>query len=265
MPAEAGGDLDVIERMFYTPGMGVEYREEPCRNALNRVKGMGFGWSLNPYMGCAHRCTFCYVRAFEQRADRPADDRYGRSIRVKVNMAEVLRRELARPSWQRRGGCDRRRHRPVPAGRRPLQTHPRLPRGPARRREPVQPDHAQPDDRPRPRRARRGGEARGGRSRLLGADPRRGGLAAHRARNASPAPPARGGAALVDAGIKAGSGWPRSCPASPTRPSSSSGRPGRARGRRDERLGEPSLPQAGHTRALPRRARARLAGGTRPL
>ena len=81
--------------------MRVEYREEPCRSALNRVQGMPFGWSLNPYMGCAHRCTFCYVRAFEARADRPADDRYGTSIRVKTNVAAVLRGELARPSWQR--------------------------------------------------------------------------------------------------------------------------------------------------------------------
>jgi DNA repair photolyase len=81
--------------------MPAEYREEPCRSALNRVQGMGFGWSLNPYMGCVHRCTFCYVRAFEQRADRPSDDRYGTSIRVKTNVAEVLRRELSRPSWQR--------------------------------------------------------------------------------------------------------------------------------------------------------------------
>jgi DNA repair photolyase len=89
-----------FERMFYTPGVGVEYREEPCRSALNRVKGMAFAWSLNPYMGCAHRCTFCYVRAFELRADRPPDERYGRSIRVKVNVAEVLRAELARPSWR---------------------------------------------------------------------------------------------------------------------------------------------------------------------
>ncbi|MHB8650235.1 MAG: radical SAM protein [Gaiellaceae bacterium] len=79
--------------------MRAEYREEPCRTALNRVQGMPFEWSLNPYMGCVHRCTFCYVRAFEQRADRPADDRYGTSIRVKTNVAEVLRRELARPSW----------------------------------------------------------------------------------------------------------------------------------------------------------------------
>ncbi len=83
--------------------MRVEYREEPCRSALNRVKGMPFEWSLNPYMGCAHRCTFCYVRAFELRADRPADDRYGRSIRVKTNVAEVLARELARPSWRGEG------------------------------------------------------------------------------------------------------------------------------------------------------------------
>ena len=64
---------------------------------------MPFGWSLNPYMGCVHRCTFCYVRAFERRADRPSDERYGTSIRVKTNVAEVLRRELARPSWQREG------------------------------------------------------------------------------------------------------------------------------------------------------------------
>jgi DNA repair photolyase len=86
--------------MFYPLGMRVEYREEPCRSALNRVKGMAFEWSLNPYMGCVHRCTFCYVRAFEQRADRPSDERYGRSIRVKTNVAEVLRKELARPSWE---------------------------------------------------------------------------------------------------------------------------------------------------------------------
>jgi len=90
----------VIERVFYDSGMRPEYREEPCKVALNRVKGMAFSWSLNPYMGCVHRCTFCYVRAFELRADRPFDARYGTSIRVKVNIAEVLRRELARRSWK---------------------------------------------------------------------------------------------------------------------------------------------------------------------
>ncbi|HWJ30895.1 MAG TPA: radical SAM protein [Gaiellaceae bacterium] len=80
--------------------MRVEYREEPCKSALNAVKGMGFKWSLNPYMGCVHRCTFCYVRHFEHRSDRPSDDRYGTSIRVKTNVADVLRRELTRATWE---------------------------------------------------------------------------------------------------------------------------------------------------------------------
>ncbi len=79
----------------------VEYLEVECKSALNPVKGMGFGWSLNPYTGCEHRCAFCYVRAFELRADRPADDRYGRTVRVKVNIAGVLRSELSRKSWRK--------------------------------------------------------------------------------------------------------------------------------------------------------------------
>jgi DNA repair photolyase len=82
-------------------GVAVEFVEQPCRTALNRVSNMSFKWSLNPYMGCAHRCTFCYVRDFERRADRPSDDRYGRTVRVKVNVAKVLRAELARKSWRR--------------------------------------------------------------------------------------------------------------------------------------------------------------------
>ena len=86
--------------MFYSVPVRVDYRIEPCKSALTQVRGMPFRWSLNPYMGCVHRCTFCYVRHFEQRADRPSDDRYGRSIRIKPNGAEVLRRELARSAWK---------------------------------------------------------------------------------------------------------------------------------------------------------------------
>jgi DNA repair photolyase len=95
VPPSAGQPVDIIV------SMRAQYREEPCRTALNRVNGMPFNWSLNPYMGCVHQCTFCYVRSFERRADRPSDRRYGTSIRVKVNIAGVLRRELARPSWRR--------------------------------------------------------------------------------------------------------------------------------------------------------------------
>lgn len=77
------------------------YRESPCTSALNRVVGMPFAWSLNPYTGCSHRCAFCYVRSFERRADRPSDERYGTNVRVKSNFVAVLRTELARRSWKR--------------------------------------------------------------------------------------------------------------------------------------------------------------------
>ena len=79
----------------------VRYEQVECKSALNPVKNMGFSWSLNPYTGCEHRCAFCYVRAFELRADRPSDDRYGRTVRIKTNVASMLRAELGRRSWRR--------------------------------------------------------------------------------------------------------------------------------------------------------------------
>lgn len=87
------------------------FEEQHCRSALHRSRGPGFEWTLNPYSGCAHRCSFCYVRAYERRADRPADERYGAVVRVKVNVAGVLERELSRRSWRREtvalgGGTD---------------------------------------------------------------------------------------------------------------------------------------------------------------
>ena len=85
--------------MFYDGPMRPQYAEEPCRTALTRVSGMPFRWSLNPYTGCVHQCTFCYVRGFELRAGRPSDGRYGTRIRVKPNLVDVLRRELLRRSW----------------------------------------------------------------------------------------------------------------------------------------------------------------------
>ena len=86
---------------------------------------MPFAWSLNPYTGCVHQCTFCYVRGFELRAGRPSDGRYGTRIRVKPNLVEVLRRELARRSW---------RHEEVAVGTatdpyQPAEGHYRLTRG----------------------------------------------------------------------------------------------------------------------------------------
>ena len=77
------------------------YIEVTCKAALNRVHGMPFRWSLNPYRGCAHGCHYCYARATHTYYGMNAGEDFASKIVVKTNVAEVLRRELARPSWTR--------------------------------------------------------------------------------------------------------------------------------------------------------------------
>jgi hypothetical protein len=41
----------------------VEWVEVETKSVLNRVQGMGFNWSINPYRGCQHRCPFAMPAA----------------------------------------------------------------------------------------------------------------------------------------------------------------------------------------------------------
>jgi DNA repair photolyase len=75
------------------------YQEIACRSALNRVKGMPFEWTLNPYRGCTHGCHYCYARRYHGQFEMNADDEFASVILVKKNFVDVLTRELARPSW----------------------------------------------------------------------------------------------------------------------------------------------------------------------
>src|SRR5207248_5489782 len=92
--------LAYVERLFYDLAMAyVQYIEVPCKSALNRVRGMPFKWSLNTYRGCAHACHYCYARESHTYYGLNAGEDFETKIFVKVNVADVLRRELARPSW----------------------------------------------------------------------------------------------------------------------------------------------------------------------
>jgi DNA repair photolyase len=75
--------------------------EQRVKSVLNRVKGMPFRWSINPYRGCAHGCVFCYARRTHWYIEEDGVNDWATKIFAKVNAPEVLRAELSRPSWMR--------------------------------------------------------------------------------------------------------------------------------------------------------------------
>jgi DNA repair photolyase len=77
------------------------YQEVVCRSALNRVQGMPFTWTLNPYRGCTHGCHYCFARRYHVQFEMNTDDEFASVILVKKNFVEVLRQELDRPAWTR--------------------------------------------------------------------------------------------------------------------------------------------------------------------
>ena len=79
----------------------VEYREIECKSALNRVRGMPFAWSLNPYRGCAHACHYCFARPTHRFFELGIGDDFTGIIYVKRNLVAVLAGELSRPGWRR--------------------------------------------------------------------------------------------------------------------------------------------------------------------
>ena len=75
----------------------ITYREIEAKGALNRVQGMPFEWSLNPYVGCEHACNYCFARAYNARyRERDVGEAFDRNIEIRTNFVERLRNELRR-------------------------------------------------------------------------------------------------------------------------------------------------------------------------
>ncbi|WP_433009725.1 Rv2578c family radical SAM protein [Kribbella sp. CA-294648] len=97
------GSIAGLVRSVTTPEFqGVTFHEVLARSALNSVPGsaLPFNWTINPYRGCTHACRYCFARPTHRYLELDAGLDFDRQIVVKTNVADVLRRELARPSWR---------------------------------------------------------------------------------------------------------------------------------------------------------------------
>src|SRR5215210_3903528 len=92
-------------RTFDAPeALDTRFYEVRAKSALNKVPNasrMPFRWTINPYRGCHHACVFCFARPTHLYLDFNADRDFDKEIVVKVNVPEVARAELMRPSWKR--------------------------------------------------------------------------------------------------------------------------------------------------------------------
>lgn len=97
--------LNNLIRTVRTPEFdGVTFYEVLAKSALNQVPSashMPFDWTINPMRGCLHQCTYCFARPTHQYLDLDAGRDFDTQIVVKVNVAEILAKELSRPGWER--------------------------------------------------------------------------------------------------------------------------------------------------------------------
>jgi DNA repair photolyase len=97
--AVPGLALPGLVRSVRTPEFeGIVFHEVLAKSALNKVPAasqLPFEWTVNPYRGCTHACRYCFARGTYTYLDLDAGRDFDTQVVVKVNVAEVLARELA--------------------------------------------------------------------------------------------------------------------------------------------------------------------------
>jgi DNA repair photolyase len=93
-----------VVRTFDAPeALGTRFYEIRARSAINKVperSRMPFRYTINPYRGCSHACSYCFARPTHTYLDFNAREDFEREIVVKVNAPELVRAELGRSSWR---------------------------------------------------------------------------------------------------------------------------------------------------------------------
>ena len=81
---------------------GAKVQEIQCKSLINcvDVPNYPFHWTINPYRGCCHACTYCYARPTHEFLGFDSGREFEQRVFAKVNAPEVLRHELANPKWR---------------------------------------------------------------------------------------------------------------------------------------------------------------------
>src|SRR5690242_14859361 len=105
--SNATGRYEPTQRVLVDDGWGSADEEPPPLStsfttdstrtiiARNESPDIGFDRSINPYRGCEHGCVYCFARPTHAYLGLSPGLDFERQIYVKVNAAELLRRELA--------------------------------------------------------------------------------------------------------------------------------------------------------------------------
>ncbi len=71
----------------------IRVREVRAKSILTKSNIPGVDFCVNPYVGCAHACRYCYARFMKRFTGH--DEPWGEFVDVKVNAVELLRKRLA--------------------------------------------------------------------------------------------------------------------------------------------------------------------------
>jgi DNA repair photolyase len=95
---QVAGDEDYLDSLERPP---TQYLADETQSivATNDSPDVGFNYSVNPYRGCAHGCSYCFARPGHEYLGLSAGIDFETKILVKHRAPELLREFLAHPKW----------------------------------------------------------------------------------------------------------------------------------------------------------------------